>query len=178
MIRQRAAVELAREKLAQSSLVRLRVSSDSMAPLIEQGDTVLVRSVHPRDLRRGDLLLVERDGSFLVHRLVAAGAHDVQTKGDNVSHADPAVALQEVLGRVVAVERGGRRIELEEGRWPLVNRSLGLLGWYEVRLFAAGRKIKRRLVGARSGRLTRGLASLAAVPFRWMTRLLLMRIRP
>lgn len=147
-----------------------------MAPMIEQGDTVLIRSVHSQQLRRGDLLLVERDGYFLVHRLVAAGAHYIRIKGDNVSHADPVMELQEVLGRVVAVEKGGRRIELEEGRWPLVNRSLGLLGWYEMRLFAAGRKVKRRLVGARSGRLTRGLASLAAVPFRWLTRLLLMRI--
>jgi len=183
--RQRTAVKLAREELAQGGLIRLRVSGDSMAPLIEPGDVVLVRHVNPEDLRRGDLILVEQGGAFLTHRLVTAGAHRVRTKGDNASHADPPVLPQDVLGRVMGVEKGdvqsppkdGRRIELDEGRWPMVNRLLGLLGWCEVKLFAAGRIIKQRLVGAQSGRLTAGLASLASMPFRWLTRLLLIRMR-
>jgi len=178
-------VKLAREELAQGGLIRLRVSGDSMAPLIEPGDVVLVRHVNPEDLRRGDLILVEQGGAFLTHRLVTADGHRVQTKGDNASHADPPVLPQDVLGRVMGVEKGdvlsppkdGRRIELDEGRWPMVNRLLGLLGWCEVKLFAAGRIIKRRLVGERSGRWPQGLTSLAATPFRWLTRLLLIRMR-
>jgi len=191
--RQRTAVKLAREELAQGGLIRLRVSGDSMAPLIEPGDVVLVRHVNPEDLRRGDLILVEQGGAFLTHRLVAADAHLVRTKGDNASHADPPVLPQDVLGRVIGVEKGdvvslskgdvlsppkdGRRIELDEGRWPMVNRLLGLLGWCEVKLFAAGRIIKRRLVGERSGCWPQGLTSLAATPFRWLTRLLLIKMR-
>lgn len=144
-----------------------------MAPLIEPGDVVLVHRVNPEDLRRGDLILVEQGGAFLVHRLVAADSHGVRTKGDNASHADPPVVPQDVSGRVTGVEKGGRRIELEEGRGPMVNRLLGLLGWCEVKLFAAGRMIKRRLLGAQSGCLTRGLAGLASMPFRWLARLLI-----
>jgi hypothetical protein len=109
-----------------------------------------------------------------VHRLVAADAHGFHTKGDNASHADSPIAPQDVLGHVVAVEKDGRRIDLGAGRWLLVNRLLGLLGWGEVQLFAAGRMIKRRLVGAQSRRWT-GLAGLAAAPFRWLTRLLVKR---
>ena len=60
-----------------------------------------------------------------------------------------------------------------QGQWPMVNRLLGLLGWCEVKLFAAGRIIKRRLVGAQSGRWPQDLTSLAATPFRWLTRLLI-----
>jgi len=168
---QQTAVKLAREELAQGALVRLRVSGSSMAPLIEPGDVVLVRHARLADLRRGDLLLIEQEGAFLVHRLVAADAHGVRTKGDNASHADSPIAPQDVLGHVVAVEKDGRRIDLGVGRWLLVNRLLGLLGWGEVQLFTAGRVVKRRLVGAQSGRWT-GLAGLAAAPFRWLTRLL------
>ena len=144
-----------------------------MAPLIEPGDVVLVRHVNLEDLRRGDLLLVEQGGTFLVHRLVAADAHGVRTKGDSLSHADLPVMPQHVLGRVVGVEKGGGRIELDEGRWPMVNRLLGLLGWCEVKLFAAGRIAKQRLVGARSGHWSQRLTSLAATPFRRLTRLLI-----
>jgi len=181
--RQQIAVNLAREELAQGALLRLRVAGHSMAPLIERGDLVLVQRANLEDLRRGDLLLVEQAGDFLVHRLVATprwrGArscgpdtHRVRTKGDNASYADLPLPPQDVLGRVVAVEKGGKIIELDRGQWPLVNRLLGLLGWGEVQLFAAGRTVKRRLVGAQSRPWTIRLASLAATPFRWLTRLL------
>ena len=159
--------------MAKGGLIRLRVSGSSMTPLIEPGDVVLVRHVKLEDLRRGDLILVEQGGSFLVHRLVAADVHGVRTKGDNASHADLPVVPQDVLGRVVGVEKSGKRIELDEGRWPMVSRLLGLLGWCEVKLFAAGRIIKRRLLGGQSGHWSQGLASLAATPFRWLTRLLI-----
>jgi signal peptidase I len=181
--RRQAAVDLAREELAQGALLRLRVSGQSMAPLVERGDLVLVQRANLKDLRRGDLVLVEQGGGFLVHRLVAAprrgarscgpDAHQVQTKGDNASYADLPLPTQEVLGRVVAVEKGGGMIELDSGQWPMVNRLLGLLGWGEVQLFTAGRIAKRRLVGAQGGRWTVSLTSLAATPFRWLTRLLI-----
>ena len=190
-------MKLAREELAQGSPIRLRVSGSSMAPLIEPGDVVLVRHVNFEDLRRGDLILVEQGGTFLVHRLVAVHDHGVRTKGDNASHADVLVAPEDVLGRVVVVEKGdvlsltsaipsailrtglvepskgGRRIELGQGQWPMVNRLLGLSGWCEAQFFAAGRRVKRELVGTQSRRWTVGLANLAAVPFRWLTRLLI-----
>jgi len=168
---QQTAVELVRDELAQGALLRLRVAGHSMAPLVTLGDVVLIQRANWEDLRRGDLLLIEQEGTFLVHRLVAADAHGFHTKGDNASHADLPIAPQDVLGRVVAVEKGSRRMELDRGCWPAVNRLLGLLGWGEVQFFAAGRMIKRRLVGAQSKRWT-GLAVLAATPFRWLTRLL------
>jgi hypothetical protein len=143
-----------------------------MAPLVELGDVVLIQRADWEDLRRGDLLLVEQGGDFLVHRLVAADAHGVRTKGDNASHADLPLAPQAVLGRVAAVEKGGRRIELDRGRWPAVNRLLGLLGWGEVQIFTAGRAVKQRLFSTQSGRWALRLASLAATPFCWLTRLL------
>jgi len=169
---QQTTVELVREELAQGGLIRLRVAGHSMAPLVERGDLVLVQRANLEDLRQGDLVLVEQGGDFLVHRLVASDTHGVRTKGDNASYADQPLPPHDILGRVVAVEKGGRTIELDRGRWPLVNRLLGLLGWGEVQLFAAGRTVKRRLVGAQSRPWTIRLASLAATPFRWLTRLL------
>ena len=198
---QQTAVKLAREELARKrsdvALIRLRVSGSSMVPLIEPGDMVLVRHVNFEDLRRGDMILVEQGGTFLVHRLVAVHDHGVRTKGDNASHADVLVAPEDVLGRVVVVEKGnvlsltsatpsailrtgsaeppkgGRRIELGQGQWPMVNRLLGLSGWCEAQFFAAGRRVKSKLPGAQSGRWPVGLASMAAAPFRWLTRLLI-----
>ena len=47
-IRQQMAVKLAREELAQGGPIRLRVSGNSMAPLIEPGDAVLRLVVLPK----------------------------------------------------------------------------------------------------------------------------------
>jgi hypothetical protein len=58
----------------------------------------------------------------------------------------------------------------------VVNRLLGLLGWCEVNLFAAGQILKRRRARAQSGRWSQWLASRAAVPFRWLTRWLLIHM--
>jgi hypothetical protein len=84
------AVKLALEELAK--LIRLRVSSDSMASLIERGDVVLVRHVNLEDLRRGDLILLEQGGSFLIHRLVAANGHGIQIEGDSGSFSFPSLS--------------------------------------------------------------------------------------
>jgi signal peptidase I len=166
---------LVREQLKRGALVRLRVAGDSMAPLIEAGDVVLVQRVNAEELRRGDLLVVEEAGSFLVHRAVAISSNRLRTKGDNVRYADPAVTVHDVLGRVAMVEKAGGRIDLYAGQWPVVNRVLGLLGWCEMRTFAAASIVGRKLL---SGRYTRGgssLSGLLATPFRLLTRLLLLR---
>ncbi len=166
---------LVREQLDRGALIRLHVTGNSMAPLIEAGDVVLVQRVNAEDLRRGDLLVVEGSGSFLVHRAVAISGNRLRTKGDNVSCADPAVTVHDVLGRVVMVENASGRIDLYVGRWPVVNRVLGLLGWCEMRIFAAARSARRRLPGGRGTRWTPSLSGLVAAPFRLLTRLLLLR---
>lgn len=167
------ALELTRSSLAAAGRLRLSVISDSMAPLVRRGDAVWVAPAEPAVLRHGDVIVVQREDELVTHRLVAVRDEMWFTKGDSVSSLDPPVNTDAILGRVVAVERDGTQIDLRGLRWTVVNRLLGLIGWWEVRLFEVGRQVKRRLLGTGRRPGVAVLSRLVAVPFRALRRLIL-----
>ena len=96
----------------------ITVTGWSMAPALRPGDRVLLAD---GALRVGDVVVVTAPQRLLVHRVVAfVAARDgsepgfVITRGDGVRHCDAPSPLASVLGRVVAVERNGRRRPVPE----------------------------------------------------------------
>jgi hypothetical protein len=93
--------------------LRLAVTGGSMRPVLLPGDFLVV---HPLEgaARIGDVLVYWRGGHMWAHRLVArspAGGALI-TKGDARGRPDAPVAPGELVGRAVAVERAGRRLDL------------------------------------------------------------------
>lgn len=111
--------------------VRLRVFGTSMVPSILPGDLIAIRRAGVREISRGDVVLYSRRGRLFVHRVVdrkgLSGAPGLEefcliTRGDRLAHDDPPVHKRELLGRVVSVERGNRKIEFAarahgSGQW-------------------------------------------------------------
>lgn len=93
--------------------VRFRAGGTSMQPAIEDGDAITVTPVALTDVRRGDVLLYRHNRRIIAHRVV-----DIRTtgteiaafvlRGDAKTACDRPVAPDQILGRVVAIERGGR----------------------------------------------------------------------
>jgi hypothetical protein len=110
-----------REQLARGEALRLRVTSDSMRPLIQAGDEVeLVGVVDLASLRPGDILTFDQAGELVTHRLLErveqAGERTRLTQGDNLIAPDPPWPDTCLLGRVVAVVLSrGRVLSLERG---------------------------------------------------------------
>src|SRR5262245_51535535 len=117
-----AASQIVREKLEAGLPLTLRVMSGSMSPLVAPGERVIVDAVGKEGLHRGDIVVVPRRKGFLVHRVtrVLPGGWGRQatlvTRGDRAECEDGAVALSEVLGRVSAVCKATRAIDLTT-RW-------------------------------------------------------------
>ena len=109
-----------------------------MAPLLRPGDAVVAEAIAPGELQCGDIVVTRRDGELITHRFIAADTQGLRTRGDNASGPDEAVAVQTIVGRGVAVERGDRVIDLRRGHWSTMNRWLGQLGLIELRLRGAG----------------------------------------
>jgi hypothetical protein len=166
------AIELTRAGPAADSPLVLHVVGNSMVPLLRAGDRVMIQSVELVTLRRGDLVVVQRAGEWVTHRLVEVNALGWHTKGDSVRCADSPVLAEAIQGRVVAIERNGKRIDLQSRRWLAVNRWLGGLGWLEAQVFRAARRLKTGLMGTESRPWLSTLASLTAIPFRVLIRLL------
>jgi hypothetical protein len=97
-----------------------------MLPTIRSRDTLLVEPVEPATVRRGDILLYASGLRLFAHRVVAiirpraepgcAGCTPARElrfllRGDNCPRPDPPVEGGQVLGRVTAVERSGRRMD-------------------------------------------------------------------
>jgi hypothetical protein len=134
---------LATEVLRGGHTLRFRARGGSMWPFIRDGDWALVQAVGAASIRRGDVVLVHTgSGRLLVHRAVWVGREGseliLRTQGDSLAHADPLIHATQVLGRVVAVERGGRRLRLD--RTPL---RLAGLAW--IRLSTLRRRLGQGL---------------------------------
>jgi signal peptidase I len=134
---------LATEILRGGNTLRFRARGGSMWPTIRDGDCAEVRAVSEASIRHGDVVLVRMEsGRLLVHRVRWTGCEGdevvLRTQGDALAHADPPVRAAQVLGRVVAVERGGRRLRLD--RTPL---RLTGLAW--IRLATPRRRLGRGL---------------------------------
>ncbi len=150
--------------------LRLRVSSDSMRPLLRIGDEVVVQRVDPHTLQPGDVLVVQRRGDWITHRLVAVDDHGWHTHGDNTRYADEPASAAEIIGRVIAIERETQTIDLQQPHWRTVDRRINRVQRFQLRVLAMG----RRFAGTRSGRIPRSLAVLINLPFqlavRWFVR--------
>jgi signal peptidase I len=112
---------LAEEVVRTFGEVRLRVSGTSMVPSILPGDLVLIKKASLPDISAGEIVVYLRKGRFVVHRVVdrnAAGTVDrpegprLITRGDRLRQDDAPVSEQELLGRVVSIERDSRKVAL------------------------------------------------------------------
>lgn len=122
-----------------------------MLPLIRTGDRIDVRFDPVDVVRPGDLVLLERSGRLILHRVlrrvVREGSVIFWEKGDHQLTAAPMPAAA-ALGRVIRVRRGERVYDLESlrGRWV----GRGLL--WGARLEAALPALRRAVVGPRPTR--------------------------
>jgi signal peptidase I len=135
-----ALAALVREAVWERRRLSLRLQGDSMWPTILPGDLVDVEPVSAGEIQLGDVVIWERGGGFIAHRVVDRvgdnGDAWLVTKGDNSASADRLLASESVLGRVASTSRPGdltlgrpvSQGRLEAGFWLLRWRVRSALG--------------------------------------------------
>ena len=153
-----------------SGVLRLTVTSDSMRPLVRAGDAVVVEPIDPRALRPGAVIVVQRGGEWITHRLVMIDERGWHTQGDHAHYIDEVAQADEIVGQVVAIEQGDHTIDLRQPRWAVIERRINRVQRLQLRIF----EMARRRSGARLTRWARGLGALVNWPFdltvRWLVR--------
>ncbi len=102
-----------------------------MQPTIEDGELITVAPVAATSVRRGDILLYQSERGVIVHRVVritgSARREDVSylLRGDASVSSDDPVGPAQILGRVLAVARAGRRIDLTSRRAKWLHAARG-----------------------------------------------------
>src|SRR5215468_7210395 len=102
---------LAVEVLNKTGVLRLSAFGYSMLPTIYPGDILTIRRETVPAIQPGDVVLYARGDRFFIHRNLHCTRTDfgiaLVTRGDSMPHADEPVTAEELLGRVVNIERGG-----------------------------------------------------------------------
>lgn len=91
------------------------VQGISMWPFLKHGDQVLV-SPNLEKLTVGDVVVVRFPRRILVHRIVKMnGKNEIITWGDFNLHPDPAATRNQVVGKVLKIERNHQTFSLGRG---------------------------------------------------------------
>ena len=77
-----------------------------------------------KDIRRGDVVIFRQEDGLVAHRVLRIGGSDMGcalvTKGDSLRRFDAPVSATQIVGRVVSIERNGRRMRLDTPAWRAV----------------------------------------------------------
>jgi len=142
---QQIAQDLVIESLSSQGFARLRVISDSMVPLMDIDDIVLVEHAPLRGYRRGDIVVIFRTGEFITHRLVRLRKDQWYTKGDRFHFLDEPITPDEVVGKVIAIEQLDSQIDLNRRSWKIINRYKGWFANLEVEFYKVAKWVHRKI---------------------------------
>jgi signal peptidase I len=81
------------------------VSSQSMWPVLKEGDMVLLAGVSSsEDLREGDIIAFRHGGGLAIHRIASVDGERITTRGDANFQEDAPIEFDDVVGRAVKMQ--------------------------------------------------------------------------
>ncbi len=99
--------------LLASKKVQFVIKGRSMYPTLRTGDLVDVDPTEKETLETGDIVVFQKERELICHRLVEihekVSPHPLLTQGDATTHPDPPLSQQEILGKVISIERKGKK---------------------------------------------------------------------
>ena len=98
--------------------VQVAVRGMSMFPLLMKGDVVLVKPVTYEALRKGDIVVFERNAIWVAHRLIRKFDGHLVTHGDGNRLKDDNLPFNSVKGIVVKVVKARWWLARWATKWP------------------------------------------------------------
>ena len=105
------------EEQLEKNIIRIKPSGYSMYPVIIPGrDYVYIDKADFGSLKKGDVVLYRDIGKgsiYVLHRISKITVDGIYTVGDNQSKMEGPFTKEQVIGRMVAMDRNGKHIEAE-----------------------------------------------------------------
>jgi hypothetical protein len=142
--------ELSGQILASGLSLRFRVTGHSMSPTIRDGEAIVVEPVSISELTLNDIVLYRSRRGFTAHRLVGTrtkrnGTLLLLIRSDAVGNAVEPVQAEQILGKVVTLERDGRCIDLAsrkaKAKQSIAFRAVRCKGWIDFLLNRQTRRL-------------------------------------
>ena len=124
--------DLCEEMLRQGKSVRFRAPGRSMYPTIKENEAITVEPIEPSSIDVDDIILYRQDKSVVAHRVVRINAIEPETpppcmleschsslvtrysfvtRDDTWGEQNVLVREEQILGKVISVERKGREVD-------------------------------------------------------------------
>ena len=113
-------VKVCTELLRQGHQIKFKAPGDSMYPTICDGDLITVEPKKSSEVCVGDIILYYHENGVVAHRVVnvqtpqssvLSSKHLFFLRGDAAIKDDDPVSSEQILGKVVSIERNGRQID-------------------------------------------------------------------
>lgn len=115
--------------------LHLKVQGSSMSPFLhDKTDSVFL--VKPQKIRRGDIVVFERNGCYIMHRVISVDNGFIDTLGDNLDIPETHIPLGNVAAVAVGAVRKGKKISTRSLIWKFYGR---------IYIIPAVRKVLRKL---------------------------------
>jgi len=140
--------ELSNEILSKGNNLRFRALGGSMHPFIKNGEVIEVKPASSLEIKVGDIVFYRANrGGMVAHRAIRKKIEKnkviLETKGDSVPRSDWWVYPEQILGKVVAIERNGKRVELDKGLKKLTNLIWAKISPFSRWIYPIYRRIRR-----------------------------------
>jgi SynChlorMet cassette protein ScmC len=111
------------ESILDDGALHVVYTGPSMNPTLREPDLLEVETCDNRQVRPGDVIYFWPPGGEreVVHRVVQVTSGGIRTRGDNNSQEDPYLLQPtDIIGQVVAAQRGVQRRRIAGGRWGVL----------------------------------------------------------
>jgi len=118
-------LDLSNDIFAKGSHIMFKARGHSMYPSIQDGDVLDIEAVGVSYLKIGDIAFFRSSGNRpTVHRLIGRrmldGRMTLIMRGDSADSEDAPVRAEEVLGRIIRIQRGEKTIILDhDSQWKI-----------------------------------------------------------
>lgn len=125
------------QDLLQIILVRMTIQGKSLWPFIDNGSHVIVQQVDINDIKTGDIIIYKVNKLTLVcHIVVKHNKNYLTTKGLLSVYFDPKVAIDDVLGRVKAIElQNGYILDIDNNIFMHLNHMIAMYSLTILRVY-------------------------------------------
>lgn len=122
---------LLKDSLRKYGSVWMRLEGKSMLPFLKSGTMISVRNADIRDIHIGDIVVFEKDGTIIAHRVFRkanlAGQFFLRTKSDISFSLESLISNEGLIGKVTAFKRSGREIKVDNFMLRLLGLSAGFI---------------------------------------------------
>lgn len=106
------------ENLSYGEKVTLRVQGRSMQPFLYDGRDFVTLIKPEKPLKKGDVIVFERGGKYLIHRIVSFDTDGyITAMGDNTFSLDTRIPPKNVKAVLVSVVRDGKELTPSSPEW-------------------------------------------------------------